>query len=101
MTRSETTEKTLDASGFYGRVCFCLCVTDQAIPLLWPLKPTMGVLCLHIKRGRKGGSRIMLCGAAAQRARMSTTEGGCVCGGGTHIRSWLLLGTLHRLTLIS
>lgn len=48
-------------------VCVCVCVfylcvsdaDDQAIPLLWPLKPTMGVLCWYIKRGRKGGSRIM------------------------------------------
>lgn len=63
---------------------------DQAIPLLWPLKPTMGVLCLHIKRGRKGGSRIMQSGAAEQRARMSTTEGVCVCGAHTsdHAHFW-------------
>lgn len=57
---------------------FCLCdpdSDDEAIPLLWPLKPTMGVLCWYIKTGRKGGSRIMQCGAEAQRARVC----GCVC----------------------
>lgn len=52
-------------------VCSCVSeVDDQAIPLLWPLKPTLGVLCWYIKTGRKGGSRIMQCSAAARRARM-------------------------------
>ncbi len=63
----------------------CLCVSeadDQAVPYLWPLKPSMGVFCWYIKQGRKGGSRIMQCGAAAPRARMSALCASlcaCVC----------------------
>lgn len=66
--------------GFLTCVCvcvFCLCnpeADEQAILLLWPLKPTMGVFCWYIKRGRKGGSRTMQCSAVAQRTRMSVCE---------------------------
>lgn len=57
-------------------LCFCVSeVDDEGVPLLWPLKPTMGVLCWYMKRGRKGGSRKMKCSVATWRARMCV----CVC----------------------
>lgn len=89
VTRPEASEKTLFTLGFYGIVGVCACglcvhtrapgADDRAIPLLWPLKPTMGVLCWYIKTGRKGGSRIMQCRAAAKRARMGVCACLCTC----------------------
>lgn len=48
--------------------------------LPWPLKPTVGVLCWYIRRGRKGGSRIMwFCSGAEGKneCEQGVTHGSC------------------------
>ena len=92
---SETSEETQSYFTFlWACVCVCVCVLFvyvfclcvclklmiRRFPFLWPLKPTMGVLCWYIKRGRKGGSRITQWSAAAPRARMRAhCVSVCVC----------------------
>lgn len=58
----------LGSSGFSDSVGVSA-ADDQAVPLLWPLKATLGVLCWYIRRGRKGGSRVNQSNAATWRAR--------------------------------